>query len=841
MKHPYSSAHGDNAPGWPGIPAKWTSACKNGVGTAQNPASAVWFTLSHGIINEVYYPRVDQACTRDMEFIVTDGRDFFSEEKRHCAHHLEYIETGVPAYKLTNTCKSGNYVIEKEIINDPFRSSLLQNIKFKALKRSVKDYKLHVLLAPHIANFGSGNNAWIAEYKGVPMLFAEREGIVLALACSANFIKRSVGYVGESDGWQDLVRHKMLKWNYSRAENGNVALTAEIDLTHVDENGFTLALGFGRNESSAAQVARASLVDGYEHAKENYIREWRSWQNTLMPFDSVEKSSRDLYRVSTFVLRSHAAKRLPGGLIASLSIPWGYNRGDDDIGGYHLVWPRDLGETAGGLLAAKAWDETRKVLNYLMATQEAEGHWPQNMWLDGSAYWPGIQMDEVAFPVLIVDMARRKGFLEETDLRHFWPMVEKAISYLVKHGPVTMQDRWEENAGYTPFTIATEISALLAGADLADIMGKNEMAAYMREVADSWNESIEDWMYVTDTPLSRKNNVDGYYVRVMPPKEEGRVIQIKNLPEGQGQKRAEDVVSPDALALVRFGLRAADDPRIVNTVKVIDDQLKIETPFGPCWYRYNFDGYGETEDGGPYAGVGKGRLWPLLTGERAHYELAAGRVEEAKRLLHCIEAFANEGGMLPEQVWDTHDIPSRDLYFGKPTGSAMPLVWAHSEYIKLIRSIKEKKVFDMPPQTHQRYVVEKKRAAVAVWTFSNKTDYITGGKKMRIETMSPAIIHWTTDNWKTVHDTYTKPSGFGHFIADLQTDKLPAGTQITFTFYWSESNNWENKNFTVDVREGSVHSAHHPVFIQDAIKNILDKGSKISELFLGRNLWNQVK
>ncbi len=188
----------------PGIPPRWTSSAKSGVGTALSAASRVWFTLSHGILNEVYYPRVDQACTRDMGLLVTDGQDFFSEEKRHANHEVEYLAEGVPAYRLINTCRQGRYRIEKEVLTDPERDVVLQHTRFVPLEGALSDYHLYVLLAPHLANHGSGNTAWLGDYKGVPMLFAQRAGTALALASSAPWLKRSAGFVGESDGWQDL-------------------------------------------------------------------------------------------------------------------------------------------------------------------------------------------------------------------------------------------------------------------------------------------------------------------------------------------------------------------------------------------------------------------------------------------------------------------------------------------------------------------------------------------------------------------------------------------------------------------------------------------------------------
>jgi glucoamylase len=793
-----------NAFGWPGIPARWTSSAKSGVGTALSPTSRVWFTLSHGILNEVYYPRVDQACTRDLGLIITDGCDFFSEEKRHARYQVDYLAEGVPAFRLVNTCRQGRYRIEKKILTDPRRDVVLQYTRFTSLQGSLDDYHLYVLLAPHLGNRGDGNTAWIGDYKGVPMLFAERDGNALALACSAPWLKRSAGFVGASDGWQDLRRHRQMTWIYAQAENGNVALTGEVDLLAFGGT-FVLALGFGRNPAEAGHRVLASLRDGFERTQAEYVRQWQAWQQTLPFLNEMEAGKQDLSRVSTAVIRTHEAKRFPGGIIASLSVPWGASKGDDDLGGYHLVWPRDLVETAGGLLAAGAVEDVRRVLDYLQVTQDPDGHWSQNMWLDGTPYWGGLQMDETAFPILLVDLARREGALADDDVARFWPMVRQASSFLVRNGPVSPQDRWEEDPGYSPFTLGVEIAGLLAAADLADLSGEQRTASYLRETADSWNASAERWTYVTDTDLAREIGVEGYYVRIAPPETAEAAspaagfVPIKNRPSGQSVEPAGHIVSPDALALVRFGLRAPEDPRILNTVRVIDALLKVEMPFGPAWHRYNDDGYGEHEDGAPFDGVGVGRAWPLLTGERAHYELAAGRGQEAERLLRSLETFANEGGMLPEQLWDAPDIPERELFFGRPSGSAMPLVWAHAEHLKLLRSLHQGRVFDMPPQPAQRYQVEGIGSPYAIWRFNHKCQRIPIGKTLRLEVLAPAIVHWSTDGWQTVQDTGTRDTDLGVHVADLANSELSPGTQLQFTFFWPEVERWEGVNFTVEV------------------------------------------
>src|SRR5215468_9251370 len=666
-----------HAPGWPGIPPRWTSSAKTGCGTALNQHSKVWFTVSHGILNELYFPRVDQACTRDMGFLVTGGLDFFSEEKRHCRFESRPCEPGVPLFQLTNTDLSGRYRMHKEVLTDPYRSVVLQKIRFEPLQGTLSDYRLFALLSPHLANCGYGNTGWIGEYKGFPMFFAQHDGTTLSLASSAPWRKVSVGFVGVSDGWQDISQHFAMEWEYTRAENGNIAFTGEVDLDAC-KGEFVIAIGFGSIWTEAGQQVRSTLFENYDEVRAHYVSQWRNWQQKLLKLDDPLRQH-DLYRSSTAVLRTHESKDFLGGIIASLSIPWGFNKGDEDLGGYHLVWPRDLVETAGALLAAGALTDAVRVLRYLESAQEADGRWPQNMWLDGRPYWNGLQMDEAALPILLVDLLRRKAMGTLGDLKRWWPMVRAAAAFIARNGPVTQQDRWEEDAGYSPFTLAAEVAGLLAAADIAESLGESDSASYMRDLADTWNENIERWTYSTNGDLARQIGVQGYYVRIAPPETDCAAsptdgfVPIKNRPPGESVERASHIISPDALALVRFGLRAADDPRILNTIKVIDAILKAKLPQGPLWYRYNDDGYGEHSDGGPFDGTGIGRPWPLLAGERAHCELAAGNIAGAQELLQSVEHSTNGSRLLPEQVWDAADIAQDELFLGKPSGSACPL------------------------------------------------------------------------------------------------------------------------------------------------------------------------
>ncbi|WP_027059462.1 glucan 1,4-alpha-glucosidase [Mesorhizobium loti] len=789
-------------PGAPGIPARWTSSAKSGVGTSLSPTGQIWFTISHGILNEVYYPRVDSACTRDLGLIVTGPDGYFSEEKRDAVHTIEPFEAGVPAYRLVNTAGDGTYRIEKRILADPARPALLQEITFTALKGVPNDYRVYALLAPHLVNAGMGNTAWVGDHKGKPVLFASGRGSCLALVSSLPWRDCSAGYAGFSDGWQQLDNTGKLDTACQRAEDGNVALTGEIGFSATKTKA-VLSLGFGATPEEAAENAFASLKRGFEPAAKAYVRNWRKWQAGLLPLDRHAASGINFYRVSTAVLATHRSIAIPGAAVASLSIPWGFNKGDDDLGGYHLVWPRDLVETAGGFLAAGDAASALQILEYLRSIQQPDGHWPQNAWLDGSAYWPGIQMDECAFPLLLADALHRAGALPRAKLASFLQMIKTAASYVVRNGPVTGEDRWEEDAGFSPFTLAVEIAALLAAADLLDACGKPDEANYLRETADGWNDQVERWTYVTGTAICEASGVEGYYVRIAPPDsaEAGSpkdgFVPIKNRPPGDTDQPAGEIVSPDALALVRFGLRAEDDARILNTVKVIDDRLRCKLPQGTLWYRYNGDGYGEHQDGSPFDGTGQGRPWPLMAGERAHYELAAGRKDEAAALLDALEGSAEPGGLLPEQVWDVADLPERELLLGRPSGSAMPLVWAHSEHIKLLRSLRDGAVFDMPPQGVKRYIEDKTVSPFRAWRFNNKIRLLPEGKTLRVELLAPAIVRWSADSWATAINAQTEENAFGIHLADLPTASLRKGNTLIFTFFWLATGDWENVDFSV--------------------------------------------
>lgn len=763
--------------------------------------SRVWFTISHGTLDEIYAPRLDSACTRDFGLIVT-ASGYFSEEKRDTDSHIEMIQEGVPAFRLINTATNGRYRITKTVFSDPLREVVLQDIHFEALTGSLSDYQVHAVIAPHLVNAGADNTAWTGDFKGHPMLFAEGHGTALAIASSVAWLARSAGYVGVSDGWQTLFRGEGVRPEFDRAEDGNVALTGTLDL-EASGGRAVLAIGFGVLPEEAALRTLLSLQSPLAAMLESYCADWHGWQKTLVPLDEPsDHKGLNRYRVSTAVLASHRDDA-SGAIIASLSIPWGFSKGDNDLGGYHLVWPRDLVETAGGLLAAGSKVGAKSVLDYLRATQEADGHWSQNSWLDGRPYWSGIQIDETGFPVLLYDMLLRAGAIEPAEVHRYTAMIEAAAGYIIRNGPVTQEDRWEEDSGYSPFTIAVEIAALLAAADALDVAGQGSTARYVRETADYWNEQIESWTYVSGTEMSRKLGIAGYYMRIG--FAEGGVnrsrgfIPIRNRSEANAAIEAGSLISPDALALVRFGLRAANDPRILDTITAIDSLLRRDLSTGSYWYRYNDDGYGEHADGAPFDGTGVGRLWPLLTGERAHYELAAGKPDEARRLLAALEASSTPGGLLPEQIWDREDIPERELFLGRPSGSAMPLVWVHAEHIKLLRSLKDGAVFDTPPQPFDRYVKNAPPPAPIVWRMDSENLRIKTGRALRLEFLEPALVHCSSGNLPLKADNTAEATGLGTYTCDLPTHIMMEGSVVVFTVYWTSKGSWSGKNFEVTL------------------------------------------
>jgi len=755
------------------------------VGTALGP-SRLWFTIGYGIVNEVFYPRVDLPQIRDLGFIVADGEGFWCEVKRLGTHSVRTAAPGIPAVEIVHA--HDRFQLTQRVAPDPERDVLLIDVTLEGDPTLLP----YALLAPHLGGTGHGNTATVYVERGRTVLAAEQGPFGLALAAADEdqndaWLSASAGYVGASDGWQDFQRNGAMTWRYLRAGPGNVALMGQLPRR------VTLALAFGGSRKSAATLAISALIQDFDAVWDDHVARWRAWHPALHVDERLPAALRDQVRLSAMVLRTHQDKTFPGAMVASLSIPWGNSR--DDIGGYHLVWPRDLVESALALVTLGALEDARDILRYLIATQLSDGRWQQNQWLGGTPSWNGVQLDEVAWPVLLAAALAERGALE--GIRSI-DMIRRALGFIIRTGPGSDQDRWEEIAGINAFTLATCIAALVAGAEfLNDPLREVALA-----VADDWNAHIEDWTAASGTALAARFGVESHYVRSAPLRViEDRAamadpIPVKNRGPG-AQIAAADQVSTDFLQLVRFGLRAPDHKVVRDTLKVVDGVLKIDTPSGPSWHRYNGDGYGEREDGLPYLGIGQGRIWPLLTGERGHYALTAG--EDPLPYLDAMNRMAGRGGLIPEQVWDSDALPRAFLYPGKPTGSAMPLVWAHAEFVKLAAGLAKGAPVDRPEAVARRYGEKPPVPKRAHWSRRMKVTRITAGRGLRFVLEQPAIIHWSVDGWNGVEDTPTRPSGFNLHLAEIPTQRLPRGATLRFTFCDRGTGAWEGRDYAIDV------------------------------------------
>ncbi len=788
------------APGAPGISPRWTSSAKDGIGTAYSTSSQVWYTLSHGIINEIYFPHVDSPNTRDLQLLISDGETFFHEEKCDLTHQSERPEPHALLYRQTNTAPDDRYRIIKEVIGEPHSAVVLVSVKVEILDESLTN-KLHVyvLLAPHMKDTGGNNTARTCEVGGSRLLHAERDGVHLVLGCDTEFDRRSVGFVGTSDGWRDLKDNFKMDWEYAKAEDGNVAMMGEVDLTRGSE--FTIGASLGDSRQSAATALLQSFAIPFAQHRAKFIEQWN---RIPAPELSDDHDTQSLVRLSQHVLLAHEDKQFSGATVASMSIPWGETKDDNDAGGYHLVWARNMVQTTTALLASGETDLPLRSLVWLACVQGEDGGMPQNSRIDGSAYWKGVQLDEVAAPVLLA------WRLKDADaLRNYDPMsmIRRAMRFLILHGPVTAQERWEENAGYSPSTLAMIISAVVCAAEFARSetgeASDDGEANFLLHYADWMVASLEAWT-VTDCGELVQGK-PRHYVRITPetpqsgpadPKPNTATISIAN---GGGDFPARNIVDAGFLQLVRLGIRRWNDPVIVDSVAVVDAVLRRDLPQGPCWRRYNHDGYGQHADGNAFNGAGEGRSWPLLTGERGHYELACGR--DVKNYIESMKGFASDSYLFAEQLWDADDIPERGMYFGKPSGSAMPLCWAHAEFISLVRSQKDGVCYDRIEPVYQRYSLNQQENEFEVWTFAHQPIRISAGKRLRIICEHGGSVHWSTDQWKTRRDSVMKTNSLGLFCADLPIEKLTGGQNCVFTFHWDDGDRWEDANYIVETSE----------------------------------------
>lgn len=762
----------------------WAYAGKDMVGTSLGSAR-LWFTIAQGIVTETYYPRIDIPQIRDLGFIIADDCGFWVELRRLGNYEINLPRPGVPAVEIIH--HHSRFTFTLRVCPSQQRDVLLLRYRLDG-EAGLLPY---ALLGTRLGGDAENNYAYVGQHNGRKVVWAEQGPFGLALLAAAEqgedaWTRCSVGCIEESDGWQDFNRHGRMTWQYDSAGPGAVALMGELPIIG------TLSLGFGTSKESAATLAHSSLLEDFDGVWSQQCRSWEDWIGNYR-LAGLSAEMQRMLALSGMVLKTHLDRTYCGAAVASLSVPWGES--SQSRGGYHLVWSRDLVETAGALIAMQAFGDARDVLRYLIATQQKDGHWLQNQWLGGKAFWQGIQLDETGFPVLLASALCEHGELDGIPVMD---MAHKALSFIAREGPATGQDRWEEDPGVNTFTLAIAIAALVEGSRFL----KGAARDFALKLADVWNAHLEDWAYVQGSKLADRLGIAGYYLRTAPVDilvHEGvfsEHVLIKNR-AFDSDLPADEQIATDFLQLVRFGLRRANDPHVLNTLRAVDSLLKTDTPSGPVWHRYNGDGYGEKSDGSPFDGTGVGRGWPLLTGERGHYALIAG--DDVIPYLDAMMTMTGLGGLLPEQVWDEAIVAERHLLPGRPSGSAMPLVWAHGEFIKLCYSRMLGYPVDRPSVTWERYGGIRPEIDYEIWGPRYRPRHMTAGKRLTVAVHNPATVHWATDGWQNVAKIDTLDTGLGVHIVELPVTRFSVGTLIQFTFFWKKTRDWDEKRYEVEL------------------------------------------
>jgi glucoamylase len=712
------------APGGPGKDAQWATAGKQGVGTSANLESKVWFTLAQGVMTEVYYPDVTVANVHLLQFVVVNPTTKKVEtEQNDAVHQVKVLRPDSLTFQQINTAKSGEWKISKTYATHPSGNSIWIDVQFQTKS---KDLQLYVFYDPSLKNSGMHDTASVirtkiktgsttfsmdksdekvvSEKDGGAFLSVSDTDITSALFFNVETTEAASGFLGTGDGLGQLREKGELKELYDVAKDGNVVQLARI----VNPKRFTVMLAFGKDFADALKQVNPTGEDlNFQVVLAKYEKGWADYVKTL---PRVEPKYQAQLNMAAMILKAHEDKTVRGANIASLTVPWGGgdNANDNNIGGYHLIWSRDLYQVATAFMALGDRAAAIRALNFLFKVQQKpDGSFPQNSFLDGKPFWGSLQLDEVAYPLIL---AHELGV---TDRETYEKHVKRAADFLVRTGPKTPQERWEEKSGYSPSTLAAEIAGLVCAAGIARKNGDEASALIYLATADDWARKVEIWTATTNGKYGDGN----YYIRLT---ENGRPDALEKtvLNNNAGTFIENEIVDAGFLELVRLGIKSPDDPLIQKSLKVVDQVIKVDTPNGEGFYRYNHDGYGEMDDGrrwnwdGKY--TGKGRLWALLSGERGQYELALAnskfKIRNPKSRLDAMLGFANDGLMIPEQIWDRKETPAADRQFvpelklGEGTGSATPLAWSMAQFIRLAVNLKAGRNLDTPAVVYERYV-----------------------------------------------------------------------------------------------------------------------------------------
>jgi glucoamylase len=728
------------APDGPGALSHFDLARKDCLGTARNRTSKVWYTVAGGVLSDVYYPTVDNTNVETLQYVVTDGATFTDLQTRDTSYTVQPLDPTGMSCRVTTTANSGRYRIVTDYLTDPARNALLLRLRFQPLAPG--DLRLYLRLDPTVngnGGGGSGNGGadtgTVDTATGHPVPVAidtvtatnaanrdYAQPVFAALDASRPFTAVSNGFAGTgSDGLTQLDRDHALTATYTDAAQGNLVQTAQVDLAA--GNQLTLALGFGASQREAVATAGAALRGGFAGALTRYALGWVAYDAGLIPpplrFPGLDAAAaRELRRVwylNANVLKASEDKTFPGAVVASLASPWGQavSAGDPNntyFGSYREVFARDLYETFTGLLLAGDRATAQATVRFLFERQQLpDGSMPRNSLVNGKPAPDtfGTQLDEVTYPIL---MAWQVGL---TDAAFYRDHIKRAADFAISHGPSFGSERWEEQGGFSPSTIAAEIAGLIAAADIAEGNGDRAAARVYRGVADDFQRSVKGWTVTSNGP----NSPDPYFIRLSKTGDPNAAISY-NVGNGGPTLDQREVIDAGFLELPRLGLLPADDPDVLHSLRVVDPAIKEDTASGPGWHRYNGDGYGDRDsDGRPWAptGQGSGHLWPVLAGERAEHHLALGDPATAARLADSMRRFASGFGLIPEQGWENPDLPpspfgtppevaSIGFQNGKPVGSASPLTWSAAQFVRLVRDLAAGRLLEQPANTADRYV-----------------------------------------------------------------------------------------------------------------------------------------
>lgn len=784
--------------GGPGAIPYWEHADKDAVGSGRSQSNRLWFTLWRGAVTEVYYPNVDRAQLRSLQLVVADGNSIVASEEVDFQCEVKRLNGTSQAYAVSGASHSAGCKLHKVVICDPDLPCLLQ--RFRIERGTDSSLRYYLVCNPHLEAEGQAALSHVIHSGGRSILVANRGETWLAFTADCGFSKASTGFAGASDGLTDLRENHRLTHEFDEANGGNVLLTGEIP-EGVHE--FTVALAFGRAQHAALTASAQALASPFQAKLDRYLEQWHaSCANRRDLRDATSDDGR-LYQISCNTICSHEDRIYPGAMIASLAIPWGEVRKAQTPAraGYHLVWPRDAVNCAGALLASGDRDTPLRTLIYLSVSQKEDGSFAQNFWINGEPNWTGLQLDEVTYPILLARRLHRdRALLDFNPL----PMVYAAAEYIVHRGPITPQERWEQMSGYSPSTLAIVIASMICAAGFAREDGKHAAASFFEEHADWMRDHIEEWTVTTCGELLPGH--PRYIIRITPaqPGDAGPVSPndaILKIPDQKPGTRdqfpARNIVDAGFLELVRYGILDPHDPLILESLSVVDSILKVDTPGGPCWRRFNHDGYGQREDGAAFDQWGRGRAWPLLTGERGHYALQAG--EDPRPYVAAMEHLNGPTGLIPEQVWDQPFWRDGKNHFGRPTGSANPLAWAHAEYVKLVRSISDNHVFDLPPEVEIRYSGRRGRHnRLAMWTESYPLHKVSRGETLRVYSRRRFLLRYSCDNWTHWQDTDSHDTELDIHFVDVPVAQDQTAP-VRFTFRWKESGKWQGCDYCVTV------------------------------------------